>query len=82
MIETTPKKSRRPETSPRKPGGGRKPKTETLFPRRLLVPLHEDDDDSLAAFARVDSEEQGVAVTKQDLVRLAISRYLIDRRII
>ena len=61
---------------------GAPPKAGSPFDRQIKVPLHADDDDSLAAFARVDSEESGETVSKQDLVRLAISRYLIDRRIL
>ena len=53
-----------------------RPLKPDAFKRQIKLPLHADDDDSLAAFAEVDG------VTKQDLIRLAISRYLIDRRIV
>lgn len=43
------------------------------FARRVLVPLHEDDDDGLAHWA----QQEGVS--KQDLIRAAVRRYLIER---
>ena len=86
MTELTQPKKRGGDTRLAAEKNGKKvgspAKAGTRFPRRLLVPLHDDDDDSLAAFARVDTEAAGETITKQDLVRLAISRYLIDRRIL
>ncbi len=51
-------------------------KDRQRFARRVLVPLHEGDDDSLAHWAEMEG------VTKQDLIRQAISRFLIDRQIV
>ena len=46
------------------------------FARRVLVPLHAVDDASLAAWAELEG------VTKQDLIRQAISAFLISKQII
>ncbi len=55
---------------------GAVPKADTPFKRQIKVLLHELDDDSLAAFAKMEGR------TKQDLIREAISIYLIDRQIV
>lgn len=55
---------------------GPTPRTESPFPRKVLLALHELDDDSLAAFAKMEGR------TKQDLIREAVSIYLIDRQIV
>lgn len=52
------------------------PKADTPFKRQIKVLLHDLDDDSLAAFAKMEGR------TKQDLIREAISKYLIDRQIL
>ena len=60
----------------KKVGPPTKAEDGSRFERQVKLLLDSGDDDTLAAFARVDG------VTKQDLIRAAVRRYLIERQIV
>lgn len=76
-------------TQPKKQGGDRsqaalrngkkvgpRPKDPILLARQVKLTLRADDDNTLAAFARLEG------ITRQDLIRRILREWMADRQII
>jgi hypothetical protein len=76
MTELVKPRTRKKETAPRKPGGGRKPKAKGPLSAEIIVPLYPETEAILTSFA----SSQGR--TRQDIIRESLDRWITENLIV